>query len=135
MRLNLHKLAGIALFLIVGFFFTPALRVRGEDHLVSPTELHDTLAKSARTRQTNLEKAQRFFSSEQVRKTLAPTKIDLKKVESAVHHLNDEELARLAAQAEKVQADIAAGALDNQEITYILIALATAVLILVIVVA
>jgi hypothetical protein len=50
--------------------------------------------------------------------------------------LNDKELARLAAQAEKVQADVAAGALDNhQQISYIIIALATAVLILVIVVA
>jgi hypothetical protein len=135
MGLNLKKLTSIALFLMVGVFFGPTLRLRGEDHLVSPTELHDTLTKSAQTRQKNLEKVQRFFSSERVRKTLASTEIDLKKVENTVHQLNDKELARLATQAEKVQADVAAGALDNQEITYIIIALATAVLILVIVVA
>ncbi|HEX2520785.1 MAG TPA: PA2779 family protein [Terriglobia bacterium] len=135
MRLNLQKFTSIALFLMAGVFCAPTLRVCGEDHLVSPTELHDTLTKSAQTRQKNLEKVQRFFSSERVRKTLDSTKIDLKKVENTVHQLNDKELARLAAQAEKVQADVAAGALDNQEITYIIIALATAVLILVIVVA
>jgi hypothetical protein len=135
MGLNLRKLTNIALLLMVGVFFAPALRVRAEDHLVSPTELHDTLTKSTEIRHKNLEKVQQFFSSEQVRKTLSSTKIDLKKVENTVHQLNDEELARLAAQAEKVQADVAAGALDNQEITYIIIALATAVLILVIVVA
>jgi CHAD domain-containing protein len=135
MRVNLQKVRNIVLFLIAGALFAPTLTVRGEDHLVSPTELHDTLTKSAETRQKNLEKVQRFFSSERVRKTLDSTKIDLKKVENTVHQLNDKELARLAAQAEKVQADVAAGALDNQEITYIIIALATAVLILVIVVA
>jgi hypothetical protein len=135
MRLNLQKVRNIVLFLIVGAVLAPTLMVRGEDHLVSPTELHDTLTKSAETRQKNLEKVQRFFSSEPVRQTLASTKIDLKKVEDTVHQLNDKELARLVAQTEKVQTDIAGGALDNQQITYIIIALATAVLILVIVVA
>jgi N-glycosylase/DNA lyase len=135
MRFNLQKVRNIVLFLIAGALFAPTLTVRGEDHLVSPSDLHDTLAKSAKARQANLEKVQRFFSSERVRQTLASTKTDLKKVENAVHVLNDEELARLVAQTEKVQADVAAGALDNQEITYIIIALATAVLILVIVVA
>jgi hypothetical protein len=135
MRLNLQKVRNIVLYLMVGVFFTPALRVRGEDHLVSPSDLHETLAKSAKTRQANLEKVQRFFSSEPVRQTLASSKTGLKKVENAVHHLDDEELTRLAAQTEKVQADLAAGAMDNQQITYVVIALAAAVLVLVIVAA
>jgi len=49
--------------------------------------------------------------------------------------LNDQELARLAARAEKANSDFAAGSLTNQELTYIVIALGTAVLILVIVAA
>jgi hypothetical protein len=133
MRLNLQKVRKLVLFLIVGAV-APALTVRGEDHLVSPSDLHDTLAKSARARQANLEKVQRFFSSEPVRQTFASTKTDLKKVENAVHLLNEEELARLAAHTEKVQTDIAGGALDNQQITYVVIALA-AVLVLVLVAA
>jgi hypothetical protein len=135
MRLNLQKVRNIVLFLIVGASFAPTLTVRGEDHLVSPSDLHDTLAKSAKARQASLEKVQRFFSSEPVRQTLASTKTDLKKVENAVHLLNDEELARLVAQTEKVQTDIAGGALDNQQITYVVIALAAAVLVLVLVAA
>ena len=59
----------------------------------------------------------------------------LSKVEKAIPLLNDEELSRLASQCRQVESDISAGALSNQEITYILIALATAVIILVIVVA
>jgi hypothetical protein len=56
-------------------------------------------------------------------------------VEKAIPLLNDEELDRLASQCSQVESDISAGALSNQEITYIIIALATAVIILVIVVA
>jgi hypothetical protein len=135
MLFSSQKLKSVILFLMVGVFFTPALQVRAEDHVVSPSDLHQTLVSSAKARQTDLEKVQRFFSSELVRKTLASTKTNLKQVEDALPHLTDEELARLAAQTQKVQADLVAGALSNQEITYILIALATAVIILVIVVA
>jgi hypothetical protein len=39
----------------------------------------------------------------------------------------------LAAQTEKVQADLAGGELNNQQITYIIIALATAVVVLILV--
>ena len=129
--LKWQKVRSIVLFLMVGVIFTPALRVRGEDHLVSRSDLHETIVKSAKTRQANLEKVQRFFSSERVRQTLTSTQSDLKKVENALPHLNDQELARLAAQTEKVQADLAGGALDNQQITYILIALAAAVVVLI----
>jgi hypothetical protein len=133
MRLNLQNVRNIVLIVVV--LFAPTLTVRGEDHLVSTSDLHDTLAKSAKARQANLEKVQRFFSSERMRQTLASTKTDLKKVENAVHLLSDEELARLATQTEKVQADLAAGAMDNQQITYVVIALAAAVLVLVLVAA
>jgi hypothetical protein len=61
--------------------------------------------------------------------------VNATKVEKAIPLLNDEELSRLASQCRQVENDISAGALSNQEITYILIALATAVIILVIVVA
>jgi hypothetical protein len=61
--------------------------------------------------------------------------MDQSKVRQAVSFLSDEELARLAARATRIENDFAAGALNNQQITYILIALATAVVILVIVAA
>jgi hypothetical protein len=130
--LRRQKVRNIVLFVMVGVFFTPALRVHGEDHLVSRSDLHETLVKSAKTRQANQEKVQRFFSSERVRQTLTSTQT-LKKVENALPHLNDEELARLAARTEKVQADLAGGELNNQQITYIVIALAAAVVVLILV--
>ena len=51
---------------------------------------------------------------------------------AAVAALDSETLQRLAERVSAVNADVSAGALSNQELTYIVIALATAVLILVI---
>ena len=45
--------------------------------------------------------------------------------------MNSDELAKLAVQTRQVQSDFAAGALTNQQITYILIALGTAVVVLI----
>lgn len=135
MLLRSRKRTNLVLFLIAAVSFTPASQLRAEAHLVSPADMHQSLVDSAKARQSNLAKVQRFFSSEVVQKTLASAQTDLKKVERALPELSDEELARLASQTDKIETDIAAGALNNQEITYILIALATAVVILVIVAA
>jgi hypothetical protein len=106
-----------------------------DDHAVTTADLHQALVESARTRQTNVETVQKFFSSEVVKKTLSRRMMSFSKVEKAIPLLSDEELNRLASQCRQVESDIAAGALTNQEITYILIALATAVVILVIIAA
>jgi hypothetical protein len=107
--------------------------VAQESHAVPLTELHRDAAATTASRQADLEKVGRFFSSEAAKKALRSVKLDGDQVKAALPLLGDEELARLASRAERAQADFAAGALSNQEITYILIALATAVIILVIV--
>jgi hypothetical protein len=61
--------------------------------------------------------------------------MDAEQVTAGVATLEDADLSRLAERARSYQADVAAGALNNQQITYILIALGTAVIILVIVAA
>lgn len=66
---------------------------------------------------------------------LAKSGMDAAEIVSAVSVLDDESLSRLAAQAFDAQQDVAAGSLTNQQLTYIVIALGTAVLILVIVAA
>ena len=104
-----------------------------ENHVLPLTELHRDAAAATATRQANLERVERFFSCEAGQKALHTVKIDGNQVKAALPLLGDEELAQLASRAERAQSDFAAGALTNQEITYILIALATAVIILVIV--
>jgi len=101
---------------------------------VSPSELREAVAAAAATRQKNLDDVRSFFSSEPARAALKTGQVDYQKVEKAVATLSPEELARLALRTNQLQKDFAAGALTNQELTYIVIALGTAVLVLVLVV-
>ncbi len=135
MSLKLRKRLAILLAIVFTSLAAPAQRLFADDHAVSAADLHQVLVDSAKTRQTNVETVQKFFSSQIVKNALSKQIVTASKVEKAIPLLNDEELSRLASQCRQVESDISAGALSNQEITYILIALATAVIILVIVVA
>ena len=108
---------------------TPLLAAR--DHIVAPAELQQAAASAARLRQQNIDKVEKFFSSERAEKTLKSAHLDAVQVKNAVPTLSNQELARLASRADKAQKDFAAGAWTNQQITYILIALATAVIVLI----
>ncbi|HEU0005330.1 MAG TPA: hypothetical protein VFS12_05000 [Terriglobia bacterium] len=132
---QLRKSLAILLTVMFAWLAAPAQSLFAEEHAVSAADLHRALVESAKTRQTNVETVQKFFSSKVVKNTLSRRMMNFSKVEKAIPLLNDEELSRLASQCRQVESDISAGALSNQEITYILIALATAVIILVIVVA
>ena len=135
MFLKLRKPSAILLAIAFAFLATPAQRSFADDHAVSAADLHQVLVDSAKTRQTNVETVQKFFSSEVVKNALSKQIVTASKVEKAIPLLNDEELSRLASQCRQVDSDISAGELNNQEMTYILIALATAVIILVLVAA
>lgn len=113
----------------------PLISQTTSDHIVPVPDLHQAVRAAAQARQDHLTKLDKFFSSEPARKAFETVKLDPAKVSQALAFLSDDELARLAAQSEKIQHDVAAGALTNQQITYILIALGTAVIILVIVAA
>ncbi len=107
----------------------------GEDHVVNPEELQAAIFNAARARQNDLSRVRSFFSSKPAVKALQGARLDPVKIERAVSQLDDQELARLASRTDQVQKDLAAGALNTQQLTYIVIALATAVIILVIVAA
>jgi hypothetical protein len=113
----------------------PSQAAFGEEHVVPPAELRQRLRAAGEARQRNLARFDRLLSREAVRGALRSTGLDAGQVRGAVAQLDDDELARLAARAEQVDRDIAGGALTNQQLTYIVIALATAVIILVIVAA
>ena len=102
---------------------------------VSPSELQGVIRDAAKNRQKNRDDVQAFFSSEPARKALKAGKIDYQRVQTAVATLSPEELGRLAARTYTVQQDFAGGVLNSQQMTYAIIALATAVLVLIIVAA
>jgi len=101
--------------------------------IVTQDELKQALVNSAKTRKENLDQVRRFFSSEAAVKALKSANIDSKRLDKAVSTMNSEELAKLAATTRHIESDFAAGSLTNEQITYILIALATAVIVLILV--
>jgi len=113
------------------FAFQSPLAAATRNHVVSPAELQQATASVAHTRQQNIAKVEKFFSSEQAQKSLKAAHLDPVQIKKAVPSLSDQELARLASRADKAQKDFAAGALTNQQITYILIALGAAVIVLI----
>jgi len=135
MSLKLRNPLAMVLMMAFAWLAAPGQRLFADEHAVTAADLHQALVDSATTRQTNAETVQKFFKSEVVQKTLGHQIVNAAKVEKAIPLLNDEELGRLAAQCQRVESDISAGELNNQEMTYILIALATAVIILVLVIA
>ena len=135
MSLKLRNPLAMVLMMAFAWLAAPGQRLFADEHAVTAADLHQALMDSATTRQTNVETVQKFLKSEVVQKTLAHQMVNAAKVEKAIPLLNDEELGRLAAQCQQVESDISAGELNNQEMTYILIALATAVIILVLVIA
>ncbi len=118
-------------FVLLLYSFQSALA--GTDHVVTSAELHHALVQSSQGRQASLDSIQRLFSRPEVARAVQSTVGSPKQIMEAVAALSDDELARLAEKARGIEQDFAAGALSNQELTYIIIALATAVLILIII--
>lgn len=130
-RPQMRNVVALLLSLIV-----PAMAARAaEDHVVPLSALHHDATAVTQARQANLAKVDRFFQSEPVEKALHAAKLDGDQVLKAVPLMSDEELARLASRVDAVQTDFAAGSLDNEHLTYVVIALAAAVLVIVLVAA
>ena len=103
-----------------------------QDHIVGETVLQDTLRNSALERESNARMVGEFFSSPQVGNVLGRFSfLDLDRITDAIPTLSDHELATLAEQIEELDEDVKAGALSNEHLTYIVIALAAAVIVLI----
>ncbi|HLV00865.1 MAG TPA: hypothetical protein VKZ59_06340 [Acidobacteriota bacterium] len=121
----------ISIVLTIAIGLMPCLLAQSQ--VVAPQELRQAVIDSAKARRQKIERIQGFFSSEPVRKAMASADLNLQYVQNAVPFLSAKELGQLEARVNQIEEDIVGGALTNQEITYILIALATAVIVLIIV--
>jgi hypothetical protein len=113
---------------VVGCLWQP---LQATEHVVSAAGLHRQVRSAQLRRQAGLQQISGFFHSESSRAVLAASQLDAGQVEKAVAFLSDEEVARLASQIQRIEHDVAAGALTNEQLTYIVIALATAVIVLI----
>ena len=106
-------------------------RVTAQTHVVSPGDLQSAIVSASRARQLNREAVAALFSAPGATKVLQAAHMDLKQVNTAISSLNDEELARLAARANRVQADFAAGRITDRDLLIILVGIAALILIIV----
>jgi Flp pilus assembly protein TadB len=108
-----------------------ATSILAQTHVVSQADIHKELVNAAQTRQQNLEKVKGLFSSDETRKALEAAQISPERIDVAVKTLSDEELARLASRADKLDKDFAAGRINNRDLLIILVGIAALILIIV----
>ena len=121
--------AATACFLIA--VFAVPVNVVAQTHVVSEAELQKATTAATQARQQNIETIQKFLSSEKAKEALKTAHIEPQRVTQAVSSLDDQELSRLAARANKAQADFAAGHLSDRDLIIILVVIAALILIIV----
>jgi hypothetical protein len=117
--------------LVATFGIPQTLVAEATDHLVSPSEMQRAAVEASTQREQNLNALKALFSTEKAQRALQSAHMDPRKVENAVSSLSDQELAQLAARANKAQGDFAAGSLSDRDLLVLLIAIAALILIIV----
>lgn len=131
MRCNCKSTVALMLAFLFVVLTIPS-QLSAADHVVSANDLRQALINSAATRQNNILKVEKFFSSPPAQQALKKGGLDLKQVQKAIPSLSNKEVAQLAKSTDKIQNDFAAGSLSNEHLTYIVIALATAIIVILI---
>jgi hypothetical protein len=131
MRFDLKQSARVVTACILATIFAVPPSLFAQAHVVSPADLQEARLTATQLRQHNLETVRQFVSSEVAQKALKSAHLDPERVKNAVSTLSDQELAQLAARADKAQADFAAGTLSDRDLIIIILAIAALILIIV----
>ena len=131
MRFNLRQSTRLlAQCFLVAVFVLPS-NLLAQSHVVSQTDIHKELINATQTRQKNLQKVERLFASDEAMKALESARMNPKQVNAAISTLSDAELARLAARADKLDQDFAAGRLSERDLLFVVLGVAAIILIIV----
>ncbi|HET9183117.1 MAG TPA: PA2779 family protein [Candidatus Angelobacter sp.] len=130
MRFVLRQSARILVALMMMCFIVPT-GLLAQTHVVSSSDLQQQVVTASQVRDHNLQTVQNFLSTPTAEKALKSSHINPMQVRTAVSTLNDQELAQLAARADKAQADFAAGNLTDHDLILIILGIAVLVLIIV----
>ena len=131
MRSNFRCSVGVLATLILVTLLAVPRTASAQQHAVSAADIHRELVNATQTRRKNREKVRELFASDKVQKSLKSAGMDPVQVKAGVATLSDAELARLAARADRVQADLAAGRLSDRDILIIILGIAALILIIV----
>lgn len=131
MQLNVRQSIRVMIASILAMLFLLPADLVAQSHVVSPTELQQQVMAASQTRQHNIDALQQFLSTPAAEKAIKSAKMDPRQVKTAVSALDDQDLAQLAARADKAQANFAAGSLSDRDLLLIIVAIAVIVLIIV----
>ncbi len=101
------------------------------EHIVPRATLRNAVTESQASSRADRAELLRLLEAAPSQKALASAGVEFHQVKQAVAALDDQTAARLADRARQVNRDFAAGALSNETLTYIVIALATAVIVII----
>jgi hypothetical protein len=135
MKISSSCICRIVLVFVLSLSFALPQNLLAQGQAVTAAELRDAVKQASSGRQKNLEQVRSFFGDPKISKVLASAHIDANRIEKAVSALSSTELEKLASRTAQIQSDFAAGALTNQQLTYIVIAVAAALLVLIVVAA
>ena len=131
MKRSLFSAVGPVLVLFLGLILTSPGITLAQDHVVSPGEIQKDAAGASAARQQHVQQLDGFLSSKEAQQALKSAHMDPQEVITAVRELDDEDLARLSARAEKTQREFVAGNLSDRDLLIILVAVAALILIIV----
>ena len=131
MQFDLRQSARMVIALVLVTLFLVPTDLVAQRHVVSPADLQKEVLAASQARQHNLDTVRQFLSSPVAEKAIKSAKMDPQQVRTAAATLNDQELAKLAAQEDKAQADFAAGKLSDRDLILIILGIAVVVLIIV----
>jgi len=131
MKRSLSSAVGLVLVLLLGLILTSPVAVLAQDHVVSPQEIQKDAAGASAARQQHVQQLDGFLSSKEAQQAVKSAHMDPQEVKNAVGQLDDEDLARLSARAEKAQREFAAGNLSDRDLLIILVCVAALILIIV----
>lgn len=136
MKFDFFKQAvrGVTACVLATFFAVPTnlmAQAAAPSHVVSPADLQKAAVVATQTREHNLQTVQTFLSSDRAVSAMKTAHMDPQQVKNAVSNLNDAELAKLAARADKAQTDFAAGDLSDRDLIWIIVGIAALILIIV----
>jgi hypothetical protein len=122
--------------LLIACFFTSLFALApqslvAQTHVVSPSDLQKATVASTQTRAANVAKLDQMLSSPVGQKALKEAHADATQIRTAMANLSDQDLARLAARADKGQKDFAAGAITDHMLLLIVIAIVIVIIIII----
>jgi hypothetical protein len=113
------------------FAVPQSLLAQAAAHVVSPSEMQQTMLASAQARQRSLETVRGFFSTPQAAKALQTAHVTPEQINHSVASLSDAELASMASRAQRAQADFAGGSLSSRDLILIILGMVALILIIV----